>query len=1334
MIFKSGMLGVYATHVQTTEVHMEIRLIGSSSRFVASLPRFAARVLGILLLLAALAGTRAAAQATSGVTGVVTDPSGAVVAGVDVTLSNSSIGFSATTKTNNVGVYEFRNVPPAEKYSLAFSKDGFEPLTLDKVTLNVGSQSTQDAHLTVGGTQITVEVTSHIGETLDTTDASVGSVIDADRVQDLPNIFVNNASEYLTLAPGVTPGGAVTGTRSDETNITLDGLDINDQRGGFAMEPVVNTPLSSIQELRVTVTGDDATYGHSSGGQLEMITKSGTNAFHGQAYELNRVTAYAANDYFNNLQGLPIPPLILNQFGGNVGGPIKKDKIFFFFSYDGLRETQSESINEIVPDSSFYNGQLNYTNNSGNLVQTPTSGANSLAALDPQGTGADQALLSFLTTRGYPATNNNLVGDGINTAGFFFVAPVINSYNTYTGKVDYQATTNHRLFVRGTWDRSVQGGFGGHNVQVFPGDPNPSSSYVDHSRQWVGGDTWTISPNITNQASFGETNQVNAFAINYAPTSPDYLSFNDPFYGGVLSDPYLPLNQQFPIVPVYQGRDTLIWTRGKHTLQFGGLISPVIFKSGNLTDTNYFGVGIGGDLDGLGTSTGCTNPTYPGCLPSDFGSTAQGANPTEFGRLLTLALGRLQGVTANYNYDVAGNATPQGQIADRDFHSTQYEFFAQDTWTVRSNLTVTYGLRWQFHDPLSEVNGFEVVPNLTPFDIFVPRVADALDGISGPNAIPFITYSLGGSANHGPGYYHPDHKDFAPRISVAYSPSSTEGLLGKLFGNRQTSIRAHFGVDYDNNLIGQGFELDEASYLFSNFTSTVNGNLATDPRFACATPCTGAAVSPGLRSAQPVPPGGTLPRPSFTPDLDSSGFPIGFFNGGFNGGNPLYQYDPNFKTPYNMHFSFGIQRELPGDWLVEATYVGKLGRRLTALGDPAQTLNFIDQNPAGGYPTGQSLYQAFGNIQAAVQAGAAVPNQAWFENEMSAALAQTFGAGSTCMSIIGISCTQQALNDTFGGYYFGIGDVSSTILGLADDHSFSGITEQGLLLPNVGLLAQNGAAGYIGNFSSSNYNALIIRVNHKFSHDLTMEANYTYSHSIDNDSGVQVNLSDFNDAEICDLRNLHVCRGSSDFDHRHIFNANFVYGLPVGRGKWIGNNMSKILDAVVGGWRLSGIVTAFTGDPYKVDSGAFTIDFTQTQPGVFIGKRSDLASDVHQVPSGTPGIPNTVQYFSNVTNAYNAFTYPIAGGPGNRNIFTGPGLWNIDMSLIKEFTVPWSSEQKLQFRADAFNLFNHVNFGQPTTSMLDQPTFGNITSTIPLSGSNSNSGARQLQLGLRYSF
>jgi len=297
---------------------------------------------------------------------------------------------------------------------------------------------------------------------------------------------------------------------------------------------------------------------------------------------------------------------------------------------------------------------------------------------------------------------------------------------------------------------------------------------------------------------------------------------------------------------------------------------------------------------------------------------------------------------------------------------------------------------------------------------------------------------------------------------------------------------------------------------------------------------------------------------------------------------------------------------------------------------------------------------------------------------------------------------------------------------LADFHGLSGVVEQGMLLPNVGLLAQDGAAGYIGNYSSSNYNALILQVSHRISHDLTMDVNYAYSHSIDNDSGIQNNLIGFSGSEICDLRNLRACRGSSDFDHRHLLSANFNYGLPFGRGKWIGSGWSKPVDSILGGWHFTGIITAYTGSPFKVDSGAFTIDFTQTQPGVFIGNKSDVAESIHQVPSGDPNVAPTVQFFSNTGNAFGAFTAPIAGGPGNRNILSAPGFWDVDLAVLKDFRAPWSENQRFQFRTEAINAFNHTNFSAPGALLLDPGTFGNITSTA--------NGARNLQLALKFLF
>jgi hypothetical protein len=443
----------------------------------------------------------------------------------------------------------------------------------------------------------------------------------------------------------------------------------------------------------------------------------------------------------------------------------------------------------------------------------------------------------------------------------------------------------------------------------------------------------------------------------------------------------------------------------------------------------------------------------------------------------------------------------------------------------------------------------------------------------------------------------------------------------------------------------------------------------------------------------------------------------------------FFNFDPNYKTPYEMSFSLGVQRELPGAWLADVSYFGKVAHRLSVIADVGQTLNFKDA------ASGQFLYTAFANVQKSLQTTGgdftAVPNQAWFENQMTTA-AQKSGFG-TCANegsalsggaLTTLSCTQLA--PALATAVWSDGDVSRTLLSLADIQ-LDGNPEDGLIPLNAGQPAQDGVAGFIGNYGSSSYNALLVRLNHKISHDLTMEFDYAYSHSIDNDSDIQNNLIlavANGTAEVCDLRDLRVCRGNSNFDATHTVAANFDYGLPFGRGKWLGHGSSKLLDEVIGGWSVSGIVIAHTGFPFKVDSGTFPIDFTQSASAVFVGNQGDLKAGVHVVP--IPGQTPEIQYFSNPTNAQNAFTFPFGGDTGNRNVARGPGFWNTDMALLKRFAMPWSDNQRLEFRAEAFNLFNHVNFAPPSASLLNPGNFGALSST--------ENAARQFQFALKYSF
>jgi len=1259
----------------------------------------------VVAILLSLRGQLAMAQASSGVTGVVTDQSGGAIAGVQVTLSNARTAFEASATTNEEGAYRFLLVPPGSGYTLTFAKDNFNTFTVANLALGVGVTETNDARLLVGSTQERVEVVAEGEGSLNTTDASIGQVIETRQVEDLPIEVRTNAARLLALQPGVqadpnsadTLYGSVTGARADQQNITLDGLDVMDETIGQAFTTVGRAPVDSVQEVRTIVGNGDTSYGRSGSAQVAIVTKSGTNSFHGSASEYNRNTSFEANTFFNNLNGVPRAPLIRNQFGGNLGGPIKKDKLFFFFDYEGLRQNSPLQTVRIVPVAAVRVGGLNYINsNPGCTAQArlntqpdciTTLTAAQVAALDPAGVGADQALLSLFNSR-YPLPNDPSAGDGVNTQGFLFNAPSFLKENTFVGRVDFNSTTKQKLFARGTWDRD-------HNTQStaqFPGDPPALIGKISHNRSFVVGHTWTISSTLVNNIFAGLTRNVVDFPSEFAPTAPTLFGFG---LNEDLSSPFGSFSSQARNVAVPEVREALYWSKGRHTMAFGADIKPIREYSKLANSINFPIIGIGGNISQLD----------PSLRPADINPAQSAING--YDGFFPVVLGRYASTFANFNYDVPGNPLPLGTPAIRHYAYNELEFYAQDTFRIRPDLTITYGLRWQYHAVPYETNGFESILNVDEQKLFNARQAAAAQGINGNTAAPLVSAILAGPKNNGPDYYRPDYRDFAPRIGIAYSPSFSSGLLSALFGDHKTVVRAGSSIVYDRVLNTLVFELDQSNFLFSNTVPQTFGtpgdastSLATDPRF------TGVSTPPVV-TASPI------PRP-FTPSIDADGNPIGLAQ---QGGVPtFFAFNQNLRTPYAITASFGVQRELPGNVIVEVDYFGRFGRRLVAIGDAAQTLNFKDAT------SGQFLNTAFGNVQTQVQNGVdpgAVTAQPFFENQLTNQLG-SFGldcpGAAPFFGLTANNCTQLAAQ--LASSFFPVGDVSTTILVLS---------QAGVLAPNTGLDAQTGSAGYIGNFSSSNYNGLLVSIRKRFSANLTADFNYSFSHSIDNVSEINNNFVFFSatgQGLICDLRNLRICRASSDFDARHTFNANYVYTLPIGKGQRFLGGAGALLNLLVGGWGTSGIITWHSGYPFSINSNTFPINFTQPAPATFTGPLSAIRQNIHSENG-------QIQFFASQSAANSAFSYPFGGGTGTRNAVRGPNYSNVDMGLFKNFVLPWSERQHLQFRADAFNVFNNVSFKSPSNSQspgnsLNSPNFGILT--------EQENNPRVLQVALRFEF
>ena len=488
-----------------------------------------------------LSAVVAFAQSTAGVTGTVKDSNGAVIAGADVKLTDTKTGTELTSKTNDQGVYNFPKVNPGQGYKLTFTAPGFQTLVINDVALGVDTVSTHNAEMTIGEVSGTVVVTASNEVTLNTTDASIGNVIGERRLKELPIQIRSSPAALIGLQPGVVSGtvgatggnriGSVTGSRADQGNITVDGIDVNDQATGQFAATVGNAPIDAIQEFRAVSTNPGAADGRSSGGQVELVTKSGTNEFHGNVREYNRTAATSANSFFNNRAGVARPQLTRNQFGGSIGGPIVKDALFFFFDYEGRRDRSGVSNLRIVPLNHFRNGGLGFINNNAgcgvgarlnttpNCITILTPGQ--VAALDPAGIGPDQSLLSFINTR-YPQANDLTVGDGINTGGFRFNAPFTRDDNTYTTRIDWNATSKQRFFGRFNIARRIQTDTVNSVAAQFPGDPE-TAQIILRDYTWVVGHNWTASPTFVNQITIGAARSGLLFPTNFKPKSAELL-------------------------------------------------------------------------------------------------------------------------------------------------------------------------------------------------------------------------------------------------------------------------------------------------------------------------------------------------------------------------------------------------------------------------------------------------------------------------------------------------------------------------------------------------------------------------------------------------------------------------------------------------------------------------------------------------------------------------------------------------------------------------------------------------------------------------------------------
>ena len=749
-------------------------------------------------------GLRLAAQ-TSGIQGIITDQHGAVIPTVIISITNQETAATRKTLSTDSGQYSFVQAPPGV-YMLEAQSPGFRTFT-QQVRLQVNSPATLDIKMEVGQVTESVNVVAEAAS-INTQNATIGNPFTEVQVRQLP-IQTRNVVDLLSLQPGVTPTGEVLGAKRDQNNVILDGVDVNDPQppsttpDGFrAALPV---PLDSVQEFRTTVAGQGADQGRSAGGQVALVTKSGSNNYHGSLYEFHRNKVTAANNWFSNRAGIARENLVRNQYGASFGGRIIRDRAFFFANWEERKDRTATATNRTVPSELYKQGIVQFRMSNGQIGElTPAE----VQSTDPKTIGASAYMLSLMQQ--YPAGNDPQASPdrGLNFSVFRFNAPKALNNRTYVAKTDYNLDSSgkHSLMLRGTLADNGEDS----TVAQFPGQ-DPQARTLDNSKGLAARYSTVLSTSLVNNFNYGYTRlkseSTGSTGVNVSFTIANLVGVQ---------------RASSRIAPTHNFVDDLTWNKGRHTVQSG--INFRLITNDRLNMNNYPTYSYSRNtMKGLGADI---TDAVTAAMRAKYGnSTLRLSEGTQLTNAMGTLLGVVNSYSVSYNYGRDGQPIPLGSAILRSFGTEEYEFYVQDVYRMRRDLTVTYGVRYGLYEVPYEKNGVQV-NSRNPLDVFfAERVGGSAAGIPS-NALPSakLIYDLAGPANGQPGWYGRDNNNFAPRLSVAYAP--LDGSFGANVLGKGSVIRAGAGVVYDR--YGNNMVVSFASSGSPGLATTVNQPVNTD--------------------------------------------------------------------------------------------------------------------------------------------------------------------------------------------------------------------------------------------------------------------------------------------------------------------------------------------------------------------------------------------------------------------------------------------------------------------------------------------------------------------------
>jgi hypothetical protein len=1350
--------------------------------------RVALLLAALFCLFAVTPSTLFGQAANSGtVAGTVTDPSGGAIVGATVTLTDTATNIARTELTNDTGRYFFANVVPS-KCVVSVSKTGFRVSKLVDQIVSVGASLTLNVVLEIGSVAETVEVSVTTGADLQTLNATIGNTVGGAVLQNMPSIG-RDVATFVTLQPGVSPDGSVAGAVVDQSTFMLDGgQNSNDMDGSmtvytpsFAGDPtggivansiggspsgVMPTPLDSVEEFKVNTTNQTADFNSSAGAEVQIVTKRGTNAWHGTAYEYYFDNNWNANTWDNNASGTPLPSYHYSRFGASGGGPIISKNIlggktYFFANYEGFRWPNAATYETLVPTASLRAGIITIGGTQYNMATGMNCGPSGATACDPRGIGIDP-VVQQMWDKYMPLPNEPGTGGGTGCGGLASVA-LCDGTNVQAFKANYTEpytsnfgvaridhdfgskfhfNSSYRYYsLKRTTDNQIDiGGF-------FPGDTlgTPAALSQRPQQPWyfVAGLTINVTTNTTNDLHY-------SFLRNYWSWSNPGGVAQDSALGGALepfgetTDALTPynVNTQNVRTRFWDGHDNFLrddWTmlKGNHLFSFGGAYQrnwDWHQRSDNGGGINYqptYQLGLWNSGQGSGGNV-------------DFSSTLPpGVGADQWAALSSAVLGIV--TQSQIAYTRAGTDLALNPPLTHAFDQSTipyYNVYFSDSWHIKPSFTLTYGLGWTLEMPPTEALGKQVE--------LVDQSGQQVDGLAylkqredaalaGQVYNPELGFALVGNTGPGQKYpYDPFYGSFSPRVAAAWNPNYTDGVLGKIFGGNKSVVRGGYSRVYGRlngvdlvlvPLLGDG--LIQAVQCTQNFMPTTPGGT---PTCGPNNPTVANAFRAGVD-------GNNAPIPAAAPTLPQPVYP------GYNSvpAGAAEALDPHFRPNVVDSFDLTVQRQLSSKVLLELGYIG---RKITHEYQPIN-LNAVPYMMTLG---GQQFQKAYAAVEVGlgcktyVGCGAGIPQLQTGESAAQLQAAQkayanTFAPQPFFETALAGTGYCNGFSSCTAAVVYNEGAVSGNLLTQSvwsmwsdlDNGAFNfprsmqNTTINCVLGTEIGCGGQ-ATSGIADNMSIGygNYNAGFVSLKVTNWHNVTLQQNFTFSKALGTGAVVQAS-SEYTANDPFNLQNMY---GVQNFDRKFVYNLYSLIDDPYYKSQ------QGFLGRVLGGWAIAPILAIGSGSPVYCNTDTDAQSFGSGDGNSYFDNEQCIFRGAHPYGSSLNANVGPAAYniFSNPSALLATVGPPILGldqgTGGNGSVIRGLMYWNVDLRITKNIKI-WE-RVSTQFEMVTTNVFNHPVFYNPGLSPGAAVAFNNINDFGTTSSQGNN--PRQMQFGLRLTF